>query len=340
MSAVAVKVSESRGPHGPLQRSSERAAFLAARGCRRQCETSWVFTAQFDLRTSSTASASTAGSRWSPAPRPASVALARGPRRPVRAWCSTPRCAAPPRRATRCAARAWRPRPAASTSPTAPRWMRWWTRSSASSGHRDPVNNAGIQRRALRRFAAADWDEPMRTNLDAVFHAAQAVAGRIQPGGRPHHQHLLGDERARPARYRALHRQQGRGEDAHLRAWRSTSAPRASPSTASARAISKTELNRKLIDDVRLQRLAGRPHAAAALGRGGGARRRGGISRQRCGALRQRPSPLRRRRLTASVDAARSVGVPVGAVAFDVDAGLDERLAVVRPRVMRGLDRM
>ena len=33
----------------------------------------------------------------------------------------------------------------------------------------------------------------------------------------------------------------------------------------------KTELNRKLIDDAALQRLAGRPHAAAALGRGGGA---------------------------------------------------------------------
>jgi len=47
------------------------------------------------------------------------------------------------------------------------------------------VNNAGIQRRApFVDFAAADWDELMRTNLDAVFHAAQAVARRMLPRGR------------------------------------------------------------------------------------------------------------------------------------------------------------
>ena len=46
------------------------------------------------------------------------------------------------------------------------------------------VNNAGIQRRApFVDFAAADWDELMRTNLDAVFHAAQAVARRMVPRG-------------------------------------------------------------------------------------------------------------------------------------------------------------
>jgi gluconate 5-dehydrogenase len=47
------------------------------------------------------------------------------------------------------------------------------------------VNNAGIQRRApFVDFAAADWSELMRTNLDAVFHAAQSVARRMVPRGR------------------------------------------------------------------------------------------------------------------------------------------------------------
>ena len=39
------------------------------------------------------------------------------------------------------------------------------------------VNNAGIQRRApLEHFAANDWHELMRVNLDGVFHVSQAVA--------------------------------------------------------------------------------------------------------------------------------------------------------------------
>jgi len=39
------------------------------------------------------------------------------------------------------------------------------------------INNAGIQRRApFHEFAAADWAELMRTNLDSVFHVGQAVA--------------------------------------------------------------------------------------------------------------------------------------------------------------------
>ena len=47
------------------------------------------------------------------------------------------------------------------------------------------VNNAGIQRRApFVDFAAADWDELMRTNLDAVFHVGQAVARRMVPRAR------------------------------------------------------------------------------------------------------------------------------------------------------------
>jgi gluconate 5-dehydrogenase len=44
------------------------------------------------------------------------------------------------------------------------------------------VNNAGIQRRApFQEFAAADWDELMRTNLDSVFHVGQAVARHMIP---------------------------------------------------------------------------------------------------------------------------------------------------------------
>ena len=44
------------------------------------------------------------------------------------------------------------------------------------------VNNAGIQRRApFHEFAAADWTELMRTNLDSAFHVGQAVAQRMVP---------------------------------------------------------------------------------------------------------------------------------------------------------------
>ncbi|HEY4068501.1 MAG TPA: glucose 1-dehydrogenase [Burkholderiaceae bacterium] len=44
------------------------------------------------------------------------------------------------------------------------------------------VNNAGIQRRApFHEFAAADWAELMRTNLDSVFHVGQSVARHMIP---------------------------------------------------------------------------------------------------------------------------------------------------------------
>jgi gluconate 5-dehydrogenase len=47
------------------------------------------------------------------------------------------------------------------------------------------VNNAGMQRRApFQDFAAADWDQLMRTNLDSAFHVGQAVARRMIPRGR------------------------------------------------------------------------------------------------------------------------------------------------------------
>ncbi|MDP9043318.1 MAG: glucose 1-dehydrogenase [Pseudomonadota bacterium] len=39
------------------------------------------------------------------------------------------------------------------------------------------INNAGIQRRApFHLFAASDWTELMRANVDSVFHVGQAVA--------------------------------------------------------------------------------------------------------------------------------------------------------------------
>ena len=42
------------------------------------------------------------------------------------------------------------------------------------------VNNAGIQRRApFHEFAAADWSELMRTNLDSIFYVGQAVAKQM-----------------------------------------------------------------------------------------------------------------------------------------------------------------
>ena len=44
------------------------------------------------------------------------------------------------------------------------------------------VNNAGIQRRApFHEFAANDWDELMRTNLDSIFHVGQSVARHMIP---------------------------------------------------------------------------------------------------------------------------------------------------------------
>lgn len=44
------------------------------------------------------------------------------------------------------------------------------------------VNNAGIQRRApFADFAENDWHELMRTNLDSVFYAGQAVAKKMIP---------------------------------------------------------------------------------------------------------------------------------------------------------------
>lgn len=44
------------------------------------------------------------------------------------------------------------------------------------------VNNAGMQRRGpLERFEEAAWHELMRTNVDSVFHASQAVARHMIP---------------------------------------------------------------------------------------------------------------------------------------------------------------
>jgi gluconate 5-dehydrogenase len=46
------------------------------------------------------------------------------------------------------------------------------------------INNAGIQRRApLHDFPEETWDELMRTNLDAVFFVAKAVARHMIPRG-------------------------------------------------------------------------------------------------------------------------------------------------------------
>jgi gluconate 5-dehydrogenase len=46
------------------------------------------------------------------------------------------------------------------------------------------VNNAGIQRRMpLQDFPEETWAEVMRTNLDAVFYVAKAVAGHMIPRG-------------------------------------------------------------------------------------------------------------------------------------------------------------
>lgn len=47
------------------------------------------------------------------------------------------------------------------------------------------VNNAGIQRRGpFAEFARSDWQDILRTNLDAPFIVGQAVARRMLPRGR------------------------------------------------------------------------------------------------------------------------------------------------------------
>jgi len=44
------------------------------------------------------------------------------------------------------------------------------------------VNNAGIQRRTpLEDFAAQDWDDLVRVNIDGVFYVARAVARHMMP---------------------------------------------------------------------------------------------------------------------------------------------------------------
>lgn len=47
------------------------------------------------------------------------------------------------------------------------------------------VNNAGLQRRgAFHEFAACDWADIMRTNVDSMFYVGQAVAQRMVARGR------------------------------------------------------------------------------------------------------------------------------------------------------------
>ena len=47
------------------------------------------------------------------------------------------------------------------------------------------VNNAGLQRRgAFHEFAAGDWADIMRTNVDSLFYVGQAVAQRMVARGR------------------------------------------------------------------------------------------------------------------------------------------------------------
>ena len=78
------------------------------------------------------------------------------------------------------------------------------------------VNNAGIQRRGpLEDYPEETWRELMRANLDSVFFVLagrRAVHDRAQAG--QDHQHRLGSGGARASEHRALHRLQGRGEDA------------------------------------------------------------------------------------------------------------------------------
>jgi gluconate 5-dehydrogenase len=64
------------------------------------------------------------------------------------------------------------------------------------------VNNAGIQRRTpLEDFAAQDWDDLMRVNIDGVFYVARAVAKHMIPRRRGSIINIcsINSELARPA---------------------------------------------------------------------------------------------------------------------------------------------
>lgn len=64
------------------------------------------------------------------------------------------------------------------------------------------VNNAGIQRRTpLEDFAAEDWDDLIRVNMDGVFYVARAVARHMMPRKRGSIINIcsINSEMARPA---------------------------------------------------------------------------------------------------------------------------------------------
>jgi gluconate 5-dehydrogenase len=64
------------------------------------------------------------------------------------------------------------------------------------------INNAGIQRRTpLEDFAAQDWDDLMRVNMDGVFYVARAVAQHMIPRRRGSIINIcsINSELARPA---------------------------------------------------------------------------------------------------------------------------------------------
>ena len=87
------------------------------------------------------------------------------------------------------------------------------SRAPSTSWSTTPACSAA---RRSRSSSEAHWHELMKTNVDSVFLVGQAVARHmIDRAARQDHQHLLGAKRAGPPQHRALHRQQGRGEDAH-----------------------------------------------------------------------------------------------------------------------------
>ena len=102
------------------------------------------------------------------------------------------------------------------------------------------VNNAGMQQaRADRRVSGGRLapDHGDQSQLGVLRHAGGGAA-HDRALARQDRQHLLGDVGARPPDDRALHGEQGRGEDAHQGDVRGVRANTASRRTASRRAIS------------------------------------------------------------------------------------------------------
>ena len=169
--------------------------------------------------TAATSSASTAAWRWSPAPRPASAWRWRAASgRPVPRVVLNGRDAGTAGRGAADAGRgrAGRARARFDVSDAGRRRRRGGGHRGRVRRHRHPRQQRrpaaprAVPRISARRLAGADAHQ----RRQHVHRRPGRGAAHGDAPARPHHQHLLGAERTGPPRHRALHGQQGGGEDA------------------------------------------------------------------------------------------------------------------------------